>query len=342
MKYITLILIAIVTLASCEKDPIEDITVPPTMTIEPTKTETDETNNITPTVTSSNTTTGVSSETTQVESGTATDTKDEGTESTTATETTEVEGPKDEGPGTDVETVTATPTVEIEAPTGLGDGEYIDDTIVAPAGTIYLSSHFDGKETRTHTYRVDNSGSYRVMMVYIDDSPYYNEGTKHWFFGGLDNFQVQDGYEFTVYGAEMTITDHRGIQVYHRPSQTPRFSELDRALDLAGDNWDSDVIYQFDELASIGGFAGLARNREFIVSIGGFETHVLLHENGHNYDFEHEEYMSGMSAIYPEGGYVGYYTGPIAEFRAEMFARYYLLRDAMPQIIRDLLDLLLG
>ena len=60
-------------LASCEKDPIEDNMVPPTMTIEPTTPKTDETTDTTTTNTSSNTTTGVSSETT-VETGTSTET----------------------------------------------------------------------------------------------------------------------------------------------------------------------------------------------------------------------------------------------------------------------------
>ena len=82
-------------LASCEKDPIEDVMVPPTMTIEPTTPKTDETTDTTTTNTSSNTTTGVSSETT-VETGTATDTKDEGTETDTATSTNEYTGPKTE------------------------------------------------------------------------------------------------------------------------------------------------------------------------------------------------------------------------------------------------------
>ena len=70
-------------LASCEKDPIEDVMVPPTMTIEPTTPKTDETTDTTTTNTSSNTTTGVSSETT-VETGTTTDTT--GTEPKTAQE----------------------------------------------------------------------------------------------------------------------------------------------------------------------------------------------------------------------------------------------------------------
>ena len=221
----------------------------------------------------------------------------------------------------------------------LGEGEYIDESVVAPAGTTYLRSHFDGKDSRSHFYEVDED----VILVYVNDSPHPNEGTKHWYFGGISRvFSVDIALDFVVYRPEFVTTIHRGIEIKHLTNETPRLSELDRALDLAGDNWESDVIYQYDNLASIGGFAGLARNREFIVSIGGFETHVLLHENGHNYDFEHEDYMDQMTAIYPEGGFMNYYTSEVAEFRAEMFARYYLYRADMPAIVRNLLDILLN
>ena len=300
----------VLALASCEKDPIEDVMVPPTMTTEPTPPKTDETTDTTTTNTSSNTTTGVSSETT-VETGTTTDT---GVDTTPK--------PGDEEPSNE-----------------LGEGEYIDETVVAPAGTTYLRSHFDGKDSRSHFYEVDED----VILVYVNDSPHPNEGTKHWYFGGISRvFSVDVALDFVVYRPEFITTIHRGIEIKHLANETPRLSELDRALDLAGDNWESDVIYQYDNLASIGGFAGLARNREFIVSIGGFETHVLLHENGHNYDFEHEDYMDQMTAIYPEGGFINYYTSEVAEFRAEMFARYYLYRADMPAIVRNLLDILLN
>ena len=49
-----------------------------------------------------------------------------------------------------------------------------------------------------------------------------------------------------------------------------------------------------------------------------------------------------MTAIYPEGGFMNYYTSEVAEFRAEMFARYYLYRADMPSIVRNLLDILLN
>ena len=301
---------------ACEKDPI-DMDMPDDMIAmieEPTKNETNEPNNTNMSVTSSDTTTGVSSDTTQVETGTTTDTTIDNT-------------PKPE------DQIDETPSNE------LGQGEYIDESVVAPAGTTYLRSHFDGKDSRSHFYEVDED----VILVYVNDSPHPNEGTKHWYFGGISRvFSVDVALDFVVYRPEFITTIHRGIEIKHLTNETPRLSELDRALDLAGDNWESDVIYQYDNLASIGGFAGLARNREFIVSIGGFETHVLLHENGHNYDFEHEDYMDQMTSIYPEGGFVGYYTSEVAEFRAEMFARYYLYRADMPAIIRNLLDILLN
>ena len=288
---------------ACEKDPIDMVVVPPTMTVTPDpKPE--------PVVTPPAAT----------QSPTTVDMPATGTETPTGVDTTPKPG--DEEPSNE-----------------LGEGEYIDETVVAPAGTTYLRSHFDGKDSRSHFYEVDED----VILVYVNDSPHPNEGTKHWYFGGISRvFSVDVALDFVVYRPEFITTIHRGIEIKHLANETPRLSELDRALDLAGDNWESDVIYQYDNLASIGGFAGLARNREFIVSIGGFETHVLLHENGHNYDFEHEDYMDQMTAIYPEGGFINYYTSEVAEFRAEMFARYYLYRADMPAIVRNLLDILLN
>ena len=308
----------VLALASCEKDPIEVPMDTSGLTAPAPPIKEDLTQ---PTPTTDGTST--SSNTVDM-SGTATGTVqanvETGTETPTGVDTTPKPG--DEEPSNE-----------------LGEGEYIDESIVAPDGATYLKSHFDGKESRSHFYEADEN----VILVYIDDSPYYNEGTKHWFFGGVSRiFSVDVGLDFTVYRPEFITTTHRGIEIKHLPNETPRLSELDRALDLAGDNWESDVIYQYDNLASLGGFAGLARGREFIVSIGGFETHVLLHENGHNYDFEHPNYMDQMTAIYPEGGFVGYYTSQVAEFRAEMVARYYLYREDMPAIVRNLLDLLLS
>ena len=294
-------------LASCEKEPMEMIDPPVKMT-DNTKTETDETDTTTSTIDLS---------------GTTTDT----TQTAQVTDTTVDNTPKPED------------QIDEESSNELGEGEYIDETVVAPAGTTYLRSHFDGKDSRSHFYEGDED----FILVYVNDSPHPNEGTKHWYFGGISRvFSVDVALDFVVYRPEFVTTIHRGIEIKHLVNETPRLSELDRALDLAGDNWESDVIYQYDNLASIGGFAGLARNREFIVSIGGFETHVLLHENGHNYDFEHEDYMDQMTAIYPEGGFINYYTSEVAEFRAEMFARYYLYRADMPAIVRNLLDILLN
>ena len=205
-----------------------------------------------------------------------------------------------------------------------------------------LNTLDDGKGRIGHIFRINPGGSDKVMLVQVNDiGPQNPEGTRHWIFGGVDSFEIQDGISFVLYTMEITRTTHRGVQIYHRPDFPPSLPELDRALDLAGDNWSTDVIYQYDELTSIGGYLGLARNREFIVSRAGFETHVILHENGHNYDLENPDYLQQMTAIYPEGGFPGYYTGPVSEFRAEMFARYYLLRDEMPQVIRSLLDTLL-
>ena len=245
----------------------------------------------------------------------------------------------------DKEEDTTTVTSNTSSETTVYQGTVSNTMSIVGTGTatVTLVATFDdGKGTISDTYRVVNSGNNRVVMAMVNDSPHYNEGSKHWFFGGVNEFQVERGLTFVLYTAEFTVTNHRGIDIYHRAEHPPVLAQLDRALDLSGDNWATDTIYQFDELASIGGFAGLARNREFIVSIGGFETHVILHENGHNYDFENQDYMEQMTEIYPEGGFMGYYTGPVAEFRAEMFARYYLLRDAMPGIVRDLLDRLLN
>ena len=301
------------TILACEKDPI-DIDPPVDMMIvtpEPPKEEP-----MAPTMTATPT----------VETGTATPI---GVDNT----------PKPNDNEMDSTTSSDTTIVDIPQTSVLGEGEYIDESVVAPAGTTYLRSHFDGKDSRSHFYEVDED----VILVYVNDSPHPNEGTKHWYFGGISRvFSVDIALDFVVYRPEFITTTHRGIEIKHLANETPRLSELDRALDLAGDNWESDVIYQYDNLASIGGFAGLARNREFIVSIGGFETHVLLHENGHNYDFEHEDYMDQMTAIYPEGGFLNYYTSEVAEFRAEMFARYYLYRADMPAIVRNLLDILLN
>ena len=300
------------TILACEKDPI-DIDPVDMMIVTP---EPPKEKPMAPTMTATQT----------VETGTTTPT---GVDNT----------PKPNDNEMDSTTSSDTTIVDIPQTSVLGEGEYIDESVVAPAGTTYLRSHFDGKDSRSHFYEVDED----VILVYVNDSPHPNEGTKHWYFGGISRvFSVDIALDFVVYRPEFVTTIHRGIEIKHLANETPQLSQLDAALDLAGDNWESDVIYQYDNLASIGGFAGLARNREFIVSIGGFETHVLLHENGHNYDFEHEDYMDQMTSIYPEGGFVGYYTSEVAEFRAEMFARYYLYRADMPAIIRNLLDILLN
>ena len=250
------LMILAVLFAACEKDPIEipmEMTIPPTMTVEPTTPK----DNGMDTTTSSNTTNGTVSQTTVVT-------------------------------GTETPTVDTTPKPEDEEPSNeLGQGEYIDESVVAPVGTTYLRSHFDGKDTRSHFYEVDES----VILIYIDDSPYPNEGTAHWFFGGISRvFSVEVGLEFDVYQPNFIQTTHRGVVINHLANAPHDLNELDRAMDLAGDNWVTDIIYQFDLLASIGGFAGIARGGEFIVSNGGFETHVMLHENGHNYDFANPDY----------------------------------------------------
>ena len=221
-------------------------------------------------------------------------------------------------------TVTATTTVE-------------ETTTSNVATATVVDVHDDGKGNITYTYEVTDGENEKVIAALVDGESQY------WFFGGenQNRFQVHEGGTFELFTFEYETLTYRGIEMVVEANFEADYNQLDRALDLAGDNWETNKIYVYGDLGNFG-WAGLARGGEFVVSFAGFETHVMLHENGHNYDFNHDEYRERMTDIYPEGGFVGYYTSPVAEFRAEMFARYYLLRDMMPQLIVDLLDRLLN
>ena len=346
MKYITLILIAILTLTSCEKDPIEDITIPPTMTIEPPTPKTDETTNPPATVTPSNPATGTPSETTQVESGTTTETtevdpKDEGTESTTATETTEVD-PKDEGTET-VEVETATVTDTSASATDLRPGEYIDTSIVAPQYLEYIKSFDDGKGNIGHTYRVVNSGSTRVIAIGVDNGP---ADTAHQVLFSDDRvIDVDDGLSIQVYTAEFITVEHRDVTLYVQSDYygltEGYLNTLDEALDLTP-TWSTDVIYYINPGAAYTFYSGLAGGTEFIIA-GNVGTHTLIHEDGHNYDVQNSGLGEAINPFFNLASQVSQYaTTAISEYRADVYAYYYYSRGNLPTLIVAALDLLFG
>ena len=217
-------------------------------------------------------------------------------------------------------------------------GNEVEETTTSNVATATLVNvHDDGKGNITYLYEVVDGDNEKVIGALV------NGESQYWFIGGEDEnrFTLNEGETFELFAFEYETLNYRGIEMVVEANFEADYTQLDRALDLAGDNWVTNKIYVYGELGNFG-WAGLARGGEFVVSFTGFETHVMLHENGHNYDFANEEYRERMTAIYPDGGFAGYYTGVVAEFRAEMFARYYLLRDMMPQVIRDLLDTLLN
>ena len=238
-----------------------------------------------------------------VNSGTTTGTTESATPAQTATQTTESD------PST-----TATPSITV------------------PAGTTLIDSFDDGKGNITHSIRVDDP---TILAALVGGESQY------FFFGEVNSFQVPDGVDFEVFSFKYETINYRGIEILVEEEFVLDYNQIDDALDLAGENWVSNKIIIFDRLGDFG-YAGIARGGEMIVSQTGFETHVLLHENGHNYDFAHENYSTLMDPLYHLVFDTGYYTGPIAEYRAEMFARYYLLVSQLPTQLVELMQSILG
>ena len=212
--------------------------------------------------------------------------------------------------------------------------------VIVPAGVTYVRSTDDGKGNIGDYFTIDETDGTQVIGVRVFNP---EETTVDWIFGERSNeINVDRGINFELITYVSEIINFRGIEIIADVNAEINLYELDEALDLAGDNWVTDKIYVANQLETIGYFAGVARDREMIVSFGGFETHVLLHENGHNYDFTHENYSTLMDPLYHLVFDTGYYTSPIAEYRAEMFARYYLLINELPTQLVELMRSILG
>ena len=209
-------------------------------------------------------------------------------------------------------------------------------TTTHEAETITLIDTFDdGKGNITRTYQVADFGDTKIIAALVDGEQ------QHWFFGGQDTFQVNGDSTFELITYEYETVNYRGNEILVESGFEPDYTQLDDALDLSRNNWVTDKIYVFGDLGNFG-YAGLAREGEFIVSFTGFETHVMLHENGHNYDFANPTYAQLLDPLYHLVYDTGYYLGPIAEYRAEMFARYYLFVTELPQMLYEQLELILG
>ena len=226
----------------------------------------------------------------------------------------------------------ATPTQAATQTTESDPSTTATPSITVPAGTTLIESFDDGKGNITHSIRVDDP---TILAALVGGESQY------FFFGETNSFQVLDGEDFEVFSFKYETINYRGIEILVEEEFTLDYNQIDDALDLAGENWVSNKIIIFDRLGDFG-YAGIARGGEMIVSQTGFETHVLLHENGHNYDFAHENYSTLMDPLYHLVFDTGYYTGPIAEYRAEMFARYYLLVSQLPTQLVELMQSILG
>ena len=239
-------------------------------------------------------------------------------------------------------TTTPTPTGE-DSPnetTESNTNTTVPAGVIVPAGVTYVRSIDDGKGNIGDYFTIDETDGIQVIGVRVFNP---EETTVDWIFGERSNeINVDRGINFELITYESEIINFRGIEIIADVNAEINLYELDEALDLAGDNWVTDKIYVANQLETIGYFAGVARDREMIVSFGGFETHVLLHENGHNYDFTHENYSTLMDPLYHLVFDTGYYTSPIAEYRAEMFARYYLLINELPTQLVELMRSILG
>ena len=235
----------------------------------------------------------------------------------------------------------ATTTTEADPYTTVGS---VDDVPTGTASVVLTGIHDDGKGNITETYAIVHAENQRVAYVHFINE----DGTRSHTRYSWEQFTTIDVLPHqTIEVSIMNVNSftHRGIQIYQNVSLNIDLNELDRAIDLAGEFWIAERITVVDYLD---GNAGLASGREFFIGVNyqtnGFNTHVLLHENGHNLDFNNNNFgrvlneeiyeMLPASFRLSEWEYI--------EFKAEVFAWYYLMRDEIPTFVVEILDYFLG
>jgi hypothetical protein len=219
------------------------------------------------------------------------------------------------------------------------------------ASLVLTNINDDGKGNITHTYELVHGDPYRIARITVrDENGFAVEEVYPWSF--ITNLEYPPGYTFDVDIREFEYLVHRDVEIYRDLSQPMNLSELDSAMDLSGENW---VCRRITVLEYIDGNNGYATGPvEMLIGAGssgtsGFNTRVLLHENGHNFDFTPSKgyrdvitqtVYDNLPEIHANG--VTLEQFPYVEFLAEAFAWYYLYPDDLPDSVVTLLDSLLN
>lgn len=208
----------------------------------------------------------------------------------------------------------------------------------------------DGKGNITHHYELVHGDPYRIARITVRNEN-GNAEIEIYPWSNITQIAYPPEYTFEVTIREFEYLIHREVEIYRDLSQPMDLAELDRAMDLAGENW---VCRRITVLEYIDGNNGYASGPvEMLIGTNtsgtsGFNTRVLLHENGHNFDFTPskgyrsvitETVYDNLPEIHANG--VTLEQFPYPEFLAEAFAWYYLYPDDLPDSIVTLLDSLL-
>ena len=249
---------------------------------------------------------------------------------------------------------TASGTADNQAPTGTPTQTtnssgitVVGDISNVPANTasvVLVEIFDDGKGNIINTYEIVQRENQRVAHVHTLNAAGQRIQTEYGW-REFTRFTVAPGESFEVSIIDVESILHRGIQIYKDVNLSIDLNELDRAMDFAGDHW---VAQRITVVSFLDSNLGLASGLEFFVGVThqghGFNTHTLLHENAHNLDFNNNEYGRALNqeiyellpASFTLSGF------PYVEFKAEVFAWYYLMRDEIPTFVVEILDYFLG
>jgi len=219
------------------------------------------------------------------------------------------------------------------------------------ASLVLTNINDDGKGNITHTYELVHGDPNRIARITVrDENGFTIEEVYPWSF--ITSLEYPPEYSFDVDIREFEYLVHRDVEIYRDLSQPMDLSELDNAMDLSGENWVCRRITVLEYIDSNNGYAtGPVEMLIGTSSSGtsGFNSRVLLHENGHNFDFTPSKgyrnvitqtVYDNLPEIHANG--VTLEQFPYVEFLAEAFAWYYLYPDDLPDSVVTLLASLLN